>query len=207
MAFLLYMIFILAGYFLGSLLFGPFFGKKIAKKDMLSDRRDQNPGTANAFLQGGFLCGVLTLVCDVGKGFLPTFLCLRLIAPEYHSEAGLTLVLLAPVLGHVFPVYHHFRGGKGIATTFGVLLGFAPDLAPALVLAFFFLLFSLVIRITPHFYRTAATYISAAAVLFIWGSRLSIRLGFLLIAIVVCLRLHISEEDREDVKVRFLWTH
>lgn len=204
---LLYTLFILAGYLLGSLLFGPYFGKIISKKDILAGSRDHNPGTTNAFMQGGFWCGALTLICDIGKGFLPAFLCLRLLFPKFHSELGLTFVLLSPVLGHVFPVYHHFRGGKGIATTFGVLLGFAPNLGPALVLAFFFILFSLVIRITPHFYRTAATYILSAAVLFIWGSRLSIRLGFLLITILVCLRLHLSGEEREELKVRFLWTH
>ena len=204
---LLYGLFILTGYLLGSILFARVFGRIFAKKDIVSESRDQNPGTANAFMYGGAACGVLTLIGDIGKGFLPVFLCMRLVYDAVPSELGLSLVLLAPVLGHILPVYYHFRGGKGIATTFGVLLGFAPNFGPALILAVIFILFSLVIRITPHFYRTMATYILAAAFLFVWGDGLGIKFGFLLISVLVCLRLHFSKEEREELKVRLLWTH
>ena len=149
---LYYMVFALAGYLLGSFLFAPFFGRIIKKKDIIQNTKDLNPGTANAFMEGGAVCGMLTLVCDMGKGFLPLFLCRNLEStlvgdilwipgdalwgtrPEIISTLGTALVLLAPVLGHTFPVFHKFRGGKGIATTLGSLLGYAPNLFPALVL-------------------------------------------------------------------------
>ena len=72
---LYYLTFIVMGYILGSILFAPLFGKLIAKKDIIRETKDQNPGTANAFMQGGMLCGVLTLVCDMGKGFVCFFMC------------------------------------------------------------------------------------------------------------------------------------
>ena len=153
-----YLVFIITGYLLGSFLPAPFFGRLIKKKDIIVGTRDQNPGTANAFTQGGMFCGILTLLCDLGKGFSPVFLCLNLqnilqriptgswygiplVGREnWISTLGIALVLLAPVLGHAFPLYHQFQGGKGIATTFGCLLGYAPNLFPALALAFFFIL-------------------------------------------------------------------
>ena len=222
---LYYLLLIFMGYLLGSILFAPIFGQLIQKKDIISGAKDLNPGTANAFMQGGMLCGILTLIGDMGKGFLPVFLCIQLQGsvfmqnlcsvdrsiwgdvPDGIHTLGLALVLLAPVVGHVFPLYQHFHGGKGIATTFGCLLGYVPNLFPALVLAFFFILFSLVIRITPHFYRTIATYVCAMGIFFVWGETLSQKLGFFLITIVVCWRMHLSGEHREACKVRLLWMH
>lgn len=203
---LYYLAFILVGYLLGSILFAQLIGQLFWKKDITKGTRDHNPGTANAFMQGGILCGILSLICDMGKGFLPVFLCLHLKLAGV-SDIGLALVLLAPVFGHVFPLFYKFQGGKGIATTFGCLLGYAPNLIPALILAVFFILFSLVIRITPHFYRTIGTYICSAGIFLVWGDTLGQKLGFLLIVITVCVRMHLSEEEREECKVSLLWMH
>ena len=63
--------FICFGYLLGSILFARLFGLLFAHKDITQNTADGNPGTANAFLQGGFLCGVCTLLGDLFKGYLP----------------------------------------------------------------------------------------------------------------------------------------
>ena len=200
--------FTILGYLLGSILFAPFLGKIIAHKDILQDSKDRNPGTTNAFEQGGFLCGILTLICDIGKGFLPVFLYLKvssLAGGTTIHTLGLAIVMAAPVLGHDFSLYHRFEGGKGIATTFGCLLAFLPDVRPAAILAVVFILFSVVIRITPHFYRTIATYVSAVFIFLFWGQMPAQKLGFLLIALIVCVRMHLSTEEREACRVRLLW--
>ena len=75
---LYYLLLILMGYLLGSILFAPIFGQLILKKDIIRGTKDLNPGTANAFMQGGMLCGILTLIGDMGKGFLPVFLCIQM---------------------------------------------------------------------------------------------------------------------------------
>lgn len=116
---------------------------------------DSNPGTYNAYTYGGFWCGALTLVCDLLKGFLPVFLYIRV---SGGTPLGLVLVMSAPALGHIFPIWHKFDGGKGIAVSFGVLLGLAPNMLPVLTLALTYLLFSLVFKVNPHFYRLILTY-------------------------------------------------
>ena len=131
-----YLLFAVSGYLLGSILFAPIFGK-LFRKDIYSGTNDKNPGTANAFKEGGAACGILTLIGDVGKGILPVALCLRYnsCTDPIINEIGMALVLLAPVLGHMFPLWSRFKGGKGIAVTFGVLLGFWPHLYPAFMIA------------------------------------------------------------------------
>lgn len=199
--------FIIIGYLSGSILYARMFGSLIKGRDIISESKDRNPGTANAFMQGGFWCGVLTLVFDMAKGFLPVFL-------YFHSSltwqsAGLwqALILAAPVFGHIYPVFYHFRGGKGIATTFGCLLGLFPDIKAAVVLAFFFLFFSLVLRVTPHFNRTIWTYVAALLTMRICRMDLYVVTGFLFITIGVFVRLYTSKEEREKCRVRLLWRH
>lgn len=199
---------------MGSILFAPLWGHIFCHKDILADTKDHNPGTANAFMQGGFWCGILTLSGDMGKGFLPVFACIHL-REFFHVNMGeslfpkvmFALVLAAPVCGHVFSVYAGFRGGKGIAVTFGCLLGFCPDLRPALLLAVFFLAFSLLVRISPHYYRTLATYLCGAICFLLCGETLEQKLGFILITLIVCIRMHLSPEERGECKVRLLWMH
>ena len=67
---LYYLLLILMGYLLGSILFAHIFGQLILKKDIIRGTKDLNPGTANAFMQGGMLCGILTLIGDMGKGYV-----------------------------------------------------------------------------------------------------------------------------------------
>ena len=150
--------FILFGYFTGSLLFARYFSNLFCGKDVTVDTPDSNPGTYNAYTYGGFWCGALTLVCDLLKGFLPVFLYIRV---SGGTPLGLVLVMSAPALGHIFPIWHKFDGGKGIAVSFGVLLGLAPNMLPVLTLALTYLLFSLVFKVNPHFYRLILTYSTA----------------------------------------------
>ncbi len=183
---------IIGGYLLGSILFGKIFLKLLKDKDIRKESSDGNPGTFNAFAEGGMLCGVLTLLCDLGKGALPIFLYLKLNGQE---PLGMTLafVMLAPVLGHAFPVYTGFKGGgKAIAVSFGVLLGFFPYLIPALIPAVFYLLYS-ALKVQPHSKRSILTFsCSIAAALFLLKES-AIKLGMTFISSVVVAR-HISSE-------------
>lgn len=197
-------ILILLGYLSGSVLYAPLFARLLGRGDALEHSRDHNPGTANAFMHGGFLCGVLTLLCDLGKGLVPALIFLQVKGAE---SPWLPLMLAAPVAGHVLPAFHGLRGGKGITVTFGVLLGLVPDILPAALLAGFFLLYSLVIRICPHRQRTLATYVSALAGMLLAGASAGATAGFALIAALVCLRLLTSREPKERMRVKLLWMH
>lgn len=146
------LLYTILGYLSGSLLFAKFFNRLLDGEDVTAESPDKNPGVYNAFLYGGKFCGILTLCCDLLKGFFPVYLYSR--APDLPlfpagngpaipvvSGGGLALVLAAPVLGHIFPLWHRFRGGKGITVTFGVLLGLLPQAGPVVILACVFLFF------------------------------------------------------------------
>lgn len=100
-----------------------------------------NIGATNVARVVGKRQGLLTLVGDVAKGFIPAFLSLRL----GYSLPVTGLVALAAFIGHLYPVFLQFRGGKGVATAFGVFLGLAP--MATLLLAAVFLVVALVSRV------------------------------------------------------------
>ena len=133
--------FAVLGYLSGSVLYARVFARLFRKENMLEQSRDQNPGTANAFLYGGFWCGTLTLVFDLLKGFLPVYLFLQYGNPGRVHPFLVALVLAAPVIGHIFPLFYGLKGGKGIAVTFGCLAGLYPVLQPLLVCVLFSFLF------------------------------------------------------------------
>lgn len=198
-------IFIAVGYLSGSVLYARVFARLFNRDNMIESSKDKNPGTANAFMYGGFLCGMLTLVFDILKGFVPVFLFMNFGNPD---NAVLTAVVIAaPVIGHVFPIYYGFKGGKGIAVTFGSLLGLFPIWQPVAILALLFIFFSVVLRVTPHFYRTYAAYISALAAMLFLVANVEIRIGFLIITAAVLVRLHTGKEDKENMGVKLLWIH
>ena len=89
------------------------------------DPRDvgsRNPGATNVLRHGGKLAAALTLIGDMLKGVLPIS-----IARLFTQDPGiLALVALAAFLGHLYPVFFGFRGGKGVATALGVFLGLEP---------------------------------------------------------------------------------
>lgn len=194
-------VFTVLGYLSGSLLFARYWGKWCRGRNVVEESPDQNPGTFNAFQYGGFVCGTLTLCGDLLKGFLPVFLYCR----ERPWELGLALVLAAPVWGHVLPLYHGFRGGKGVAVTFGCLLGLLPKRRPLLLLAFVFLFFSLVVKITPNYHRTLAAYVAAALGMVLFVPDPGVALGFGLISVVVIGKLLRSTERKESCKVGIVW--
>lgn len=79
----------------------------------------QNPGATNVMKIGGKKAAVITLVGDLLKGLIPVLIGVALNA----DELTLSLIALAAFLGHLYPFFHGFKGGKGVATAFGVILG------------------------------------------------------------------------------------
>ena len=199
--------FVIMGYLSGSVLYARIFARVFGKQNMFEQSRDHNPGTANAFMYGGFWCGLLTLICDIGKGFLPVFWFMRAATHLRPGVFATAMVLAAPVIGHVFPAFYRFRGGKGIAVTFGSLLGLFPVMKPAVILALFFIFFSLILRISPHFYRTLAAYFCSLLCLTFGNGQWEALAGFAVITFVVFIRMLVSSEEKEKMKVRLLWMH
>lgn len=116
---------VLTAYLLGSISFGvlasQFFG--------LPDPRTYgsgNPGATNVLRSGKKAAAAVTLLGDAGKGWLSVVLA-RYASPNWGiTDTVVAAVALAVFLGHLFPVFLRFQGGKGVATALGVLLGFNP---------------------------------------------------------------------------------
>jgi glycerol-3-phosphate acyltransferase PlsY len=91
-----------------------------------------NIGATNVARVLGKGRGLLTLLADTAKGFVPVFIGQRL----GLSDAVLALVAIAAFLGHLYPVFLRFRGGRGVATAFGALLALAPLATLIMILVF-----------------------------------------------------------------------
>ncbi|MGN1340165.1 MAG: glycerol-3-phosphate acyltransferase [Oscillospiraceae bacterium] len=196
-------IFSSAGYLLGGLLFARYFSKLFCGSDVTVRGEDKNPGTYNAYTYGGFVCGALTLIFDLLKGFLPVFLYIQL--TDGLDSFGLVLVMAAPILGHIFPIWHKFNGGKGIAVSFGVLLGLAPNMLPVLTLAITYLFLSFVVKINPHFYRIILTYCLTVLIVIVSTPGLPVILGCMAVSAGVVFK-HIAVRDTyEKMQVKALW--
>ena len=87
------------------------------------DKGSGNIGATNVYRVAGKLAGVLTLAGDILKGFLPLLACKTWLAP---SSAQLGIACAMAIVGHCYPVYLKFRGGKGIATALGIFLVMSP---------------------------------------------------------------------------------
>ena len=125
---------ILIGSVLAYLLGSISFAVLVSKAFKLADPRtygSKNPGATNVLRSGNKLAAVLTLIGDCAKGWLAVWLALQLDEQFALGEAGIALIALAVFLGHLWPVFLRFAGGKGVATALGVLLGLNPILGLA----------------------------------------------------------------------------
>jgi glycerol-3-phosphate acyltransferase PlsY len=133
-----------AAYLIGSVSFAVVVSRALALPDPRS-YGSGNPGATNVLRTGRKTAAVLTLIGDAGKGAIAV-----LLAREYGSDPRLAagIAAVAVVLGHVFPLYHRFAGGKGVSTAAGVLFALTPwlgagTLATWIAIAAFFRISSL----------------------------------------------------------------
>jgi len=115
-----YLIYALAGYLVGSVSTAIITCKLMGREDPRSVGSN-NPGATNVLRHGGKKAAIITLIGDMLKGLAPV-IAVTMIEP---AAAAIAITGLGAFLGHVFPVYYGFKGGKGVATYYGVLLGFS----------------------------------------------------------------------------------
>jgi glycerol-3-phosphate acyltransferase PlsY len=117
-----------------------------------------NPGATNVLRYGGKKAAILTLLGDILKGVIPV-----VAARVYGVEpAMLAAVMLLAFIGHLYPVFHGFRGGKGVATAFGVLAALNVWVGLALVATW------LVIAVLFRYSSAAAVAAAVSAPLYVW---------------------------------------
>mgnify|MGYP000302425672 CR=1 FL=1 len=132
----------LGGYLMGSLSFAVIVSRVMG----LDDPRtygSQNPGATNVLRSGNKQAAIATLLFDALKGYFPVLL-VKLYGPAFGlDDRAVALVAISAFIGHLWPVFFAFKGGKGVATAAGVLFGVEPLLGLAtmgtwVIVAFFF---------------------------------------------------------------------
>lgn len=131
-----------AAYLLGSVSFAVVMSRLFALPDPHT-YGSKNPGATNVLRTGNKAAAALTLLGDAGKGLLAVLAAKAISGEDIGTSLVVPLAGLAAFIGHLFPVFHRFEGGKGVATAAGVLLGYgwwlgAGTLATWLVIAVFF---------------------------------------------------------------------
>jgi glycerol-3-phosphate acyltransferase PlsY len=180
---------VLAAYCVGSLSFAVIVSRAMGLADPRS-YGSGNPGATNVLRSGRRGAAVLTLALDALKGFLPVLAALWL-SPQFGIGAGtVAAVGLAAFVGHLWPLFFHFKGGKGVATAAGVLMAFNPLLGLATlatwgIVALFFRyssLASIAAAVFAPFYQALiwdadvyALAISAMSLLLVWRHEGNIR--------------------------------
>ena len=127
-------LFILASYLIGAIPFG-----LLVSRGSGIDIRTQgskNIGATNVNRLLGKKLGLLTLFADIAKGYVPMFAASQLLPETEYKNTLIALCGAATILGHMFPVYLGFKGGKGVATGLGVFLFLAPAAVPFCLVVF-----------------------------------------------------------------------
>ena len=133
---------VIAAYLLGSLSFAVIVSRLMGLKDPRTFG-SKNPGATNVLRSGSKAAAVITLLLDAAKGWLPVMLVKWFGEPWGLGDGTVAAVGLAAFLGHLYPVFFKFEGGKGVATALGVLFGISGWLGLAtaltwLIIAWFF---------------------------------------------------------------------
>jgi len=176
---------VLAAYLLGSVSFAVLVSKLMAMPEPRS-YGSKNPGATNVLRTGKKLAAALTLLGDAGKGLAAVLIARACLGETAAAGYDIPLVGLAAFAGHLYPVFHRFQGGKGVATAAGVLLGFdlwlgLATIATWIAIAVFFRLSSLAALVGSIFaplyawwlfgLRPLLAAVSAIALLLIWRHR------------------------------------
>ena len=118
----IYILMAIIAYSIGSVNFSVIFSKKFAGFDV-REKGSGNAGTTNMLRSVGKKAAAITLICDILKGVVSIGIAILLgNIPEINKELLVQIAGVAVILGHTFPVFFGFKGGKGVATSLGVLL-------------------------------------------------------------------------------------
>lgn len=172
-----------AAYLLGSIPSGVWIGKKMYGKD-IREFGSGNSGTTNTFRVLGFKAGVMVLLADVLKGTIAGMLPYLL-----HSDLNPMVVGLGAIIGHTFPIFAQFKGGKAVATSAGVLLAYNSP----------FFIFSVSLFLIILYFSRMVSFSSMLALLIITPSSLMTH-DWILTTIAGILTIFIIIRHKENIK-------
>jgi glycerol-3-phosphate acyltransferase PlsY len=177
-------VFPIIGYLVGAIPFGLVIGKSVGVD--VRQEGSRNIGATNVNRVLGKKLGALTLFCDCLKGLLPMWLASAVLGGQGQSELIVAITGVMAVIGHMFPVYLGFRGGKGVATGLGVFLFLSP---PTIVVCL--AVFLLAVRLS-GFVSVGSLLASALAPLWLllFGASWPAVAAALVIAVLIWIKHH-----------------
>ncbi len=125
----LFIAFVVLSYLIGSIPTAVWVGKAFYNKDV-RDFGSGNAGATNTFRVLGVKAGIPVLIIDVIKGWLCAYVLARQLHPSFLSNPAVNTQIafgVAAILGHIYPVFASFRGGKGVATALGIIIALHPE--------------------------------------------------------------------------------
>lgn len=150
------------GFFLGALPFSVWIGQRATGQD-IRDYGDHNPGATNVLRAGGYAPFVVSLLLDISKGALPVGFAYSILGIQ---DWGIVPIALAPPIGHAFSPFLNWKGGKAIATTFGVWIGLTIWVVP-LVSMILLTIWSLIVR--PSGWAVMLTMLGVFIFMMLWN--------------------------------------
>ena len=182
-------LFSILGYFSGSILFASWIPHIFGHVNVRELSPDGNPGTANVFSVCGPRYGVPTAILEFAKGFVPVAAAWFILDPR---EMGMLYVpvILAPVIGHMFSVFNHFRGGVGIATTFGTLIAVFFGTRLLILLVMIYSIARWGFRIKNRHKRTTVAFVTFLIGTLILETNSVYRMAYSLLSTLILLKNH-----------------
>jgi len=190
------------GLFSGSVMYSYFIPKYFKHINIKENSEDGNPGSSNAIAASGAPIGIICLILDVFKAFIPVYISVSIL-----NISGLYLVpiMIAPVLGHAFSPFLKFKGGKAVASSYGALLGSFTISGAVLVFVIVMAIFQFIIVINPNSTRVIAAFAIASILIIIFGNIFEIKLASFIISVVVCSK-HLLNPNKGEFGV-FIWRY
>ena len=196
--YLKYILLIVVGFLSGGIMFSRIIPRLLRGTDVCETGKDGNPGAANAFTSCGPVIGMLCLIMDMLKGFIPVFIALKWLD---RSSWFFALAMLAPVLGHAIAPLGGFRGGKCIAAVFGDMIALMFFTPVGLGLAVLYIIFSTVLKISPNRRRSIVTFMLFGTLSFvfeIYEGRFPTALGCALVSGVAIWKHMLPHKEAEQ---------
>jgi acyl phosphate:glycerol-3-phosphate acyltransferase len=188
------MIMTVVGFLSGSLMFSYFIPLWLYNIDIRKNSHDKNPGSTNAIKAVGARIGLLCMLLDISKAFLPVLISISILN---ISGFYLIPIIVAPSFGHAFSPFVNFNGGKAVSTAYGSLLGILFISKTVFIIAVVMVLFRFIIVVKPDSLVVILSLIIAYILILFFEPLLEVKIAVAIVSFIVCFKTYINPDKGE----------
>ncbi len=175
------------GFLSGSVLYAKLLPKLFYGINIVECSEDKNPGTSNVFKYCGKKCGTLTGMLEFAKGFFPVVLG-NCIVNVQESGRWFGFIIIAPILGHMFSIFHDWNGGMGIAPTFGTLIAVFQQCQLLIVLVGIYAVARFLLKFKQQYHRTLTVFGTFMVLTLLLENSEIYRQVYFIVACIICVK-------------------